>query len=284
LVLYARRPEAIADWLSKSHSLLGGECTVRNVNDFGSDRLDVVINSIGAGSPARVRALGASILRITEEWDNRVLDYLERFPDVLYVYLSSGAIYGTDFFAPGRSTSELRIRPNNLETEAYYGLAKLNAEVKHRGLQKLNIADIRVFGYFSQFIDLFGGFFLAELAQCVQSKKRFITTPNDMIRDYADPQHLGELIRCCMNRRSMNTAVDLYTKAPTGKFELLDAVSKSLGLVYEVRGSAVPDAPTGSKPCYYSQYYAAEELGYAPRSTSQEIVLRELSVLAESRH
>jgi len=57
-----------------------------------------VINCVGIGDPGKLRNEMSSIFRVTERFDNLVLDYLECHPSALYLNMSSGAAYGQDFY------------------------------------------------------------------------------------------------------------------------------------------------------------------------------------------
>ena len=51
-----------------------------DIECFGQDGCDVVINCIGAGDPARVQRIGGDIFRLTEKYDNAALAYLTTRP------------------------------------------------------------------------------------------------------------------------------------------------------------------------------------------------------------
>ena len=284
LFLYARKPDAVADFVS-AQKIKGAH--VLEIGRFGIDPVDVVINAVGAGDPARVQALDSGIFHLTEEFDNRVLDYLGKRPEALYVNMSSGAVYGSDFAEPARDNSVHAVPVNRLEPSRFYSIAKLNAEAKHRAHPGLNIVDLRVFSYFSRFIDISGRFFMAELARALMDKQTFVTTPVEMDRDHLVPADMVRLIECVIGRwRSgvgpVNAALDCYTLAPSGKFELLEGLKSELGLRYEISGHLETLAPTGAKSRYYSTSRRAAEWGYRPRFTTIEGVLSELRALHES--
>jgi nucleoside-diphosphate-sugar epimerase len=266
LVLFARDPTRLADgnWPP------GVAC--RPTAEFDAAGFDLVVNAIGAGDPARVAAMSAGILDLTEDWDRRVLARLR--PGARYVFLSSGAVYGA-FSGPADTTSELRLPVNSLGSIPPYVIAKLYAEARHRHAPGRAILDVRVFAYADSGIPLTGHFFLSELAQSVAEGTPFVTSEVDMIRDYCGAEELAGLISCWRGAGAPNAAVDLYSCEPVGKLALLAAASQRFGIEIRIRRRA-PGGPFEDKPLYFSRHRAAAEFGYAPRRTSLDIVLEAL--------
>ena len=284
LLLYARRPQRASDFLAR-HGLTG---EVHDIADFGIRPFDAVINVVGAGDPSRIQSLGAGIFRLTERFDNAVLDVLAGHPERLYLNLSSGAAYGSDFARPVGPDSRFYADINHLPPGAAYGLAKLNAEAKHRAHGQLNIVDLRLFSYFSRFIDLTGRFFMAELARSLVENVPFATNRGEMDRDYVIPDDLARMAECCLERWAardgapINGALDFYSRAPAGKFELIEAVRAALPLRVEVIGEESMGPSTGgAKSRYFSENRMAESWGYAPRFSSVEGVVAELRALLQ---
>ena len=281
LLLYARDPSAVEKHLANIN-YISANVDVLHIDLFGETYSDVVINAVGAGDPARLASLGPGIFRLTEEFDNRVLDYLYEFPKALYLNLSSGAVYGTGFAAPADISSRLSLKINDMPESQFYGIAKLQAEGKHRAHREFNIVDLRVFSYFSQFIDLSGQFFMAELTRSLVSSGVFVTDDSDFYRDYIVPADLMAIIQRCVekwfSRREcpLNCAIDCYSLSPVGKFELIDAVTDNLGLRHVINKSLLTKATGGRKSQYYSRYQEAGKWGYVPHYSSTAGVLREL--------
>ena len=269
LLLYARRPDAI----------LGGI----DIAEFGKLPFDVVINAVGAVTPAGVRELGAEIFTVTETVDNSVLAVLNNFPKALYLFLSSGAVYGTDFTKPARKDTVNKLPINALDPSHFYGLSKINAEAKHRGHSELNIIDLRVFSFFSRFIDLEARFFITDAIHAIQDGTVLKTSRQDIIRDFVTPPDFAHLINCCIKtwRNSdtpVNAALDVYSKATVGKFDLLNQIKADFPFDYDLEDDAGL-VSTGPKSNYYSLDHSAEDWGYTPEFTSIDGVLRELSDL-----
>lgn len=280
LLLYARRPEAVRKFLAET-GLSGAGIMVADFNSFGQTGCDAIVNAVGAGDPKTVASLGADILRLTERFDNMVLGYIRRHPETRYIFLSSGAVYGGDFKKPAGKNSPLRVPVNGERADAAYGSAKLTAETKHRALAENCIFDIRVFAYFSRFIDPAGDFFMAGLARAIAENKVFETSGATMVRDYAVPHDLANLIEICIGTERRNMALDLFSRAPVEKFDLLAAVGGKFGLDHSVRGDPPAADFNDRKSQYFSENHIAADLGYEPEFGSLDGVLFELSKFRE---
>ena len=164
---------------------------------------------------------------------------------------------------------------NHVTTEDYYSIARLNSEAKHRAFKDLNIVDLRIFSYFSRFIDLADNYFITELLDCVLKKKVFATNNMNFIRDYLHPEDLFSIIRKCMDAGKINVVFDVTSAKPVEKREILDYFSLEYGLKYEVGRSLSHVSPTGSKNIYYSKYNKALGIGYKPKFSSMDTLKQE---------
>ena len=272
----AQRAEPL--WLfCREPSVLGRERWPRHVHpaslaDFSADGFDLVINAIGAGDPARVAAMGAEILSVTEHWDERVLSTMGA--KTRYAFLSSGAIYGA-LNEPATEATELRLPVNRLERASPYAIAKLAAEVRHRHRPEARILDVRIFGFADRTLPLGGRFFLSELARSVADGKPFITSPADMVRDYAGAAELDTLVTHWLDAGAPNRAVDLYTREPMVKSAILPVIRSRYGIEIVSSESARFDG-TSASSVYASSVRTAAVLGYRPKRTSSEVVLEML--------
>src|SRR5580700_8245697 len=139
LVLFARHPARLAN---EPFASPVGVCPI---GEFEAAEFDLVINAIGAGDPARVAAIGAEILEITDRWDGRVLDTMDA--RTRYVFLSSGAVYESDYSELVGGDSRLSIPVNDRAVVPPYIMAKILAETRHRRLFTRSILDLRIFAY-----------------------------------------------------------------------------------------------------------------------------------------
>lgn len=275
LLLYARAPERVQEFVS---SLGGSKTECFALDDFSRRECDVIINCIGIGDPAKLKAEAASIFALTEHWDSTILSYLALHPQALYINFSSGAAYGGDFCLPADEQSLTSFPINALTPSDFYGIAKLHSEARHRAASDLNIVDLRVFSYFSRYLDLSTNFLLAEVASAITNGVELKTVSGNIFRDYVHPKDLILLIELCIERRQLNGAYDVYSLKPVGKFEMLDAFSDLFGLRYNLVEIETVNA-TGYKENYYSQNHRAAELGYQPAYTSLESLSLEMSFL-----
>lgn len=236
--------------------------------EFRNGKYDVVINCVGLGAPSRISREGANIFSLTEKFDDLVLRYLKLHPRAVYINFSSGAVH--------------TITPGVLKPEHFYGIAKLYQEAKHRVLTEFNIVDIRVFSYFSRFIDLDSGYFLTELIKCIKRGSVFVTTPCDFTRDFLSSEDLYRLVRLVIRARPFNDVVEAYSSKTVSKFELLDYFSRKHSLRYKVKQGVRLNCPTGRKDKYFSTSNKAKVLlGYKPKFSSLQTVMKEAGYLLD---
>ena len=277
LILFYRSSDRMNSFLEMIHS--NNTISIKKYSEFNQAGYEVIINCVGIGDPAKLKNAGVMIFRLTEKFDNMILDYLEKHPEALYINFSSGAVYGTKFNIPVNESTYNELDINHIVPGNFYSIAKLNAEAKHRAMADLNIIDLRVFGYFSKFIDVNAHYFMSELISCVKDGKNLITEKGDMARDYIHPSDLVSLIEKCMAVKSINDAFDVYSLKPVTKFEILEYFAKQYGLKYSIKDDMQISAATGTKDYYYSSYKKAEELGYFPQYTSMDSIIEETKVI-----
>ena len=126
---------------------------IRNYDIIFPNNADLVINCIGTGSAKFMQGHYERWFFLLEKFDNLCLKYLEQNPKALYIHFSSGAVYGTLKNAANKNTVN-DFPVNDLKWQRFYGLSKLYSEGKHRALPCYNIVDLRVFAYFSRYIDI----------------------------------------------------------------------------------------------------------------------------------
>lgn len=254
------------------------EFAVLDYSDFDiSCQFDAIINFVGVGDPARAVQMGKDIFTVTELYDNLALEYLQAHPQCRYIYLSSGAAYGTNFETPVTEASKAIFAINGLKPQDWYGAAKFQAECRHRALPKAAIVDVRVFSYFSHRQAVDARFFLSDILRALHAGTVLEVAPDDMLRDYLTPADFLQLIDRILHSPACNDVVDCYSQAPISKFELLTALSEQFGLQHAVAGDQARVNATGPKAHYYSHNRKAEHLfGYAPSDSSLSGVMREI--------
>ncbi len=275
--LFARRPEAVTAWLVEVQ--LGGRYPVANFSEFGTREFDAVINFVGVGDPVRAAAMGNSIFDVTLQYDETVLNYLRDHPDCRYLFLSSGAVYGSAFHKPVDRDTRAVVTINDLPPHEWYGAAKLHAECRHRAHPEFTIVDIRVFNYFSRTQDLSARFLITDMLRAIRDKMVLRTSPDYIVRDFLHPSDFLKLVSALLSAPATNAVVDCYSRAPIDKPNLLSAMQKEFGLRYEITDVAAGVNATGSKPHYYSLNTRAADFGYCPALTSLEGVMQEAQIL-----
>lgn len=275
LVLYARRPDAVSLWLASMQ--LESRYTVADFAGFTTDKhFDAILNFVGVGDPAQAAAMGANIFDVTHHYDEMALNYLRDHPECRYIFLSSGAAYGSRFDAPADENTKAIIDINNLQPQDWYSVAKLYAESRHRSLTHMPIVDVRVFNYFSRNQDMDAGFLITDIVRALRAKTLLKTSSAFMVRDYLHPSDFYRLIEGVLTSSPTNLAVDCYTKAPIEKSILLESIQQQFGLRYQADKASEGINATGYKPYYYSLSRQAEKFGYIPSMTSLEGVFLEL--------
>lgn len=274
LVLYARRPEVVSQWLTSGG--LYGQYAVADFAAFSADEhFDAILNFVGVGNPAQAAAMGASIFDVTLKYDEMALDYVRQHPNCRYIFLSSGAAYGSSFDEPVGVNTKAVIAINNLQTQDWYAVAKLHAECRHRSLPHLPIFDIRVFNYFSHTQDVSARFLITDILRAIRDNTILKMSPDYIVRDFLHPADFYQLVSVLLMAPATNAAVDCYSRAPIDKPTLLAAMQEKFGLQYEMIEATVGVNATGRKPHYYSLNASAADYGYQPALTSLQGVLLE---------
>ena len=273
LYLFARRSDDVRKWLNIVG--LSGRYPLDDFSALGEHEFDAIINFVGAGNPAQVMAMGNSIFDVTLRFDEMALDYLRTHPACRYLFLSSGAAYGSSFDEPATRDTPAIVAINNLSSQEWYGVAKLHAECRHRSHPDLAIIDIRVFNYFSHTQDLSARFLITDILRAIRDKAVLKTSPDYIVRDFLHPSDFYRLVSALLLAPATNAAVDCYSRAPIDKPNLLAAMQEKFGLRYEITEALASVNATGGKPCYYSLNTRAADFGYKPGLTSLEGVLQE---------
>lgn len=277
LYLFARRPDEVTKWLASAG--LTGRYPVDGFSGFAKQEFDAVINFVGVGNPAQAVAMGNTIFDVTLRFDEMVLEYLQTHPACRYLFLSSGAAYGSSFNEPAKRDTPAVVAINNLAPHEWYGVAKLHAECRHRSHPEHPIIDIRVFNYFSRTQDISARFLITDILRAIRDKTVLKTSSDYIVRDFLHPSDFYKLVSSLLSAPATNTAVDCYSRAPIDKPNLLATMQEEFGLQYEITEVTASVNATGSKPHYYSLNTRAADFGYQPALTSLEGVLQEMKAM-----
>jgi nucleoside-diphosphate-sugar epimerase len=277
LNLFARRPDCVKKWLDNVG--LAERYVVDEFGGFGAQEFDVIINFVGVGNPAQTAAMGASIYDVTLQYDELALNYVRHHPECRYVFLSSGAAYGSCFNSPVDVGTKGTIDINNLQPQDWYGVAKLYAECRHRAHPELPIIDIRVFNYFSRTQDMSARFLITDIVRAIRDNSVLQTSAEYMVRDFIGPSDFYQLIQAILTSPANNDVLDCYSKAPIDKPTLLTAMQDRFGLKYEISKTNASVNATGSKSHYFSLNDKAKNYGYHPALSSIDSILIEAESL-----
>ena len=276
LILYSRRPKLVDNFLV-DHSINRRNISVRPLQTFGATPCDVIINTIGAGDPKAVRDMGEGVIDLTAKYDDLVLSYLKINQNARYIFLSSGAVYGNGFGVLKDDFNNFPCAQFTPRPDSEYARAKVIAETKHRLNPSLNIIDLRIFGYFSRYIDVFGEFFLAQVSHSILYKKEFLTDSENMVRDYCVPQDFWRVINVCLSETVHNMAIDVYSLNHIDKFSLLETLKRDFGLNYTINENEGSHTKIKGSDIYYSESHQIEFTGFKPQFCSIEGIVLELT-------
>ena len=277
LHLFARRPDDVTKWLNDVG--LSERYLVDDFGAFGTQEFDAILNFVGVGNPAQAAAMGASIFDVTFQYDELALNYVRQHPECRYIFLSSGAAYGSSFDAPVDARTKATIAINNLQPQDWYGVVKLHAECRHRSLAHLPIVDVRVFNYFSRTQDMEARFLITDIVRAIRDKMVLKTSADFIVRDFIGPDDFYQLVSAILSSPATNAVVDCYSKAPIDKPTLLEVMQAQFGLQYELVQTVAGVNATGSKPHYYSLNKRAADFGYLPTLTSLMTVVKQLQII-----
>lgn len=277
LVLFARQTKIVQEWLKQS-SLLDSYLVKPYESIYDQPPFDALINFVGVGDPAKAVQMGASIFDLTVKFDSIALDYLHTHPECRYIFLSSGAVYGSDFAVPANENMQASFPMNQLLPHHWYGIAKLHAESRHRALENLAIVDIRVFNYFSHTQNMSAQFLMTDIAKAISERSIFRTSADHVVRDFLHPMDFYQLISRVLTAPKTNCVIDCYSQAPVDKSMLLKTLHEKFDLNYQILDGESGINATGKKPFYYSLNRSASQFGYEPLYSSLDGICRELSL------
>lgn len=276
LHLYTRSSDKVSSFLGAIGKATGANRVIHEgYKNFLKSSHDVVINCVGVGTMNKPGNNYSDYFTVTERYDNLIIEYLLKNPDTLYISLGSGAVYGREFSAPVEKNTMNCIRVNHITPQDYYAISRLNAEAKHRAFKDLRIVDLRIFSYFSRFVDLTDSYFITDVMNCILNKKVLVTDNVNIVRDYVHPDDLFSIIRKCMDAARINVAFDVTSAKPVEKREILDYFSSAYGLKYQISESLGHVSATGSKNIYCSNYNNASAIGYKPAFSSMDTIKEE---------
>ena len=118
------------------------------------------------------------------------------------------------------------------------------------------------------------------MMRAILEKREFAIDKTRITRDYVGPKDFHRMISVLLNQHKINTAVDMYSRAPISKDLLVEHMKERYGLRVLVREQPVAQA-TGVKENYYSTNLEAYTLGYSPKLTSIQTIFEEADKLIQ---
>ena len=152
---------------------------------------------------------------------------------------------------------------------------RANSEAKHRAFKTLNIVDLRIFSYFSRYIDLEEGYFITDVLTSILNGKTLVTNDENMVRDYLHPDDLFSMVVKCIDVHTLNAAFDVVSTCPVDKKAILEYFTSEYGLKYKINQSKKRTSATGYKKVYCSNYQSATTVEFKPRFSSIETIRQE---------
>lgn len=273
LFFFVRDRQLFSEWISNQEFYFDNS-QIKLYDDLSEDfHVDLFINCIGSGDPAKTKNMGSTIIPITQKYDEQIISYLNFHPDAKYIYLSSGVAYGDVFSSPPDTYTSVNFDIKSSKSEDMYTISKIKTELAHRSQPQFSIIDIRIFSYFDSEVSIDNRFFLTDALRSIQAKKIFLTNKHNMTRDYIGSDDLFQLISKLASINKLNTVVDAYSLAPIDKFSILDILHRNYNFEYEFVDSPVGLNATGIKDHYYSKNYCAKDYGYQPSLSSKDVIL-----------
>lgn len=240
-------------------------------DNFFDDFYDVIFNGIGVwdtpGADPR------QVFPVTEYYDDMILRYQKVHPDTISIHVSSGSVYGGCCSHPVSDKSKAEIDISHVRQGDYYTVTKLNSEIKHRAFSEFGIVDIRLFGFFSRYMNTGYDYLLSGIIRSIRNREPFHVVKQEFYRDYIHPEDFASMLSGIINKPRINTAIDVRSRKPVSKSEMLDFFVKRYGLIIENSEEKVSVSKTGIKPFYYS---VRENEVYDPVYTSMETIESEI--------
>jgi nucleoside-diphosphate-sugar epimerase len=254
---------------------------VINLEAVENRDFDIILNGAGVCDPKVIKEKPELLFKSHEDVDDLILRNLKRNPTTLFFNISSGAIYGEDFMEPAPReisyTTPKELRDISGSPAEMYGKTKLFFEKKHRALGQFRIVDIRLFSLFHRHLDLDSHYFMSQLLKANLNQESFITSTQNLIKDYSHPLDLLELCLLLNKIEKINQSYDLSSAAPVKKSEILDFFVAKFHLDVQYQEMSY----TGTKLKYYSNSDELERLGFIPFGTSLECIEREMEFITK---
>jgi len=235
--LYLRKNREINDFIKSNWVDLNKVNIINiekiNYKKFHKIEYKWIINCIWIWNPEKLKEIWKNIIFLTEKYDNLIIEYLKYNTNSIYINFSSWAIYKGSFSKVINEKTLSNIDINNIDYSDYYYISKIYSEVKHRSLKELNIVDLRIFSFYSKYIDINSSFFMSELIKSIKEKTPFITNKKNFTRDFISPEWLFNIIILILKKDKINNWFDVISKSSITKNEILNFMKNKYNLDIE---------------------------------------------------
>ncbi len=249
-ILFSRRPQHVQTFIENE---VVSPQPYQNLDfqDFEKNYYDVIINTVGI-TKQEVLINQPSAIFEADLIDTRVLAYqLNGHMATRYIHFSSGAVYG-DVYDEEALSKYSRIPISPIEKESYYGISKLYLEAKHRAYPQLLISDIRIYNYFSRFIDLNSKYLLVQMINACHEGRVFETSTEEIYRDFLHPDDLWSILKYLFSSKETWPTIEPASLAIISKREMMECFKENFGLKVKIIESEGLSA-TGRKTFYFPQ-------------------------------
>jgi len=273
LILFSRNKSKLKNIFKKYNK---NNFVYETYSNFSKHNFDVIINCIGEANPASIYS--TKYFDDMNNYDNKIINYIKKFPETLYLNFSSGIVYGNNFTTPANDKRNVSLDLNKVHPDDFYAFSKIYLELKHRNYSDLKIIDLRIFSFFSRHINLKYKFLINELINSIKNNTVFHTDKNNNVRDYIHPFDLYSIVINCINNKDNNVAIDIKSKKPISKFELLEYLKKQYNLKFEIKNRR--KLSTDLKMNYFSKSKKQHKLlNFTPKFSSLDSFKDEINFL-----
>ncbi len=246
--LFSRRPQYVQTFIENEvvspqpHQNL-------DYQDFEKTNYDVIINTVGI-TENEVLINHPSAIFEADSIDTRVLSYLLNGHEATrYIHFSSGAVYG-DVYDEEVTTEYSRIPISPIEKEHYYGISKLYLEARHRAYPQLLISDIRIYNFFSRFIDLNSKYLVVQLINACREVRVFETSSEAIYRDFLHPDDLWAILQYLFDSKDAFPTIEPASLEKISKSDMIQLFVESFGLIVYINKNSTQSTKE-NKTYYY---------------------------------
>lgn len=231
LFLFSRNHTGVEKFLGYNDH----NCSMAHYPNMYCYKFDMIINCVGVGTEKKDYTKYFTVL---SKYDDMVMEYLSENPDCKYVFFSTGSIH-----------RGIPKRVDSVGKTQYPAIVRLFLETKHRAHQELNIADLRIYSYFSRYINLEDNYLICDIIKAVKNKTVLKTSSMNIIRDYLHPNDLFGCVKKLLSQKKFNKAIEVGSAQPVRKFEIIKYFQKKYNLEYKI--AKVESVATGNKDEYF---------------------------------